>query len=178
MPDTITLIGKRTSATVFCSHLIAIKRSVLFLSIFGPSQEVRAFAQLLVSGEADLTTEKHRIMKTTLGGELSMIPKMDHGYTALYVIPPLTSGVVIGEDEDACFDTYSRILDQLHFVYRDWYEAIFGLSTEIPPLIGNKKCYYTVPNPAHEVVQLVKYGQHGFPPPTANLELQVVSPSQ
>ena len=48
MPQTISLIGHRATATVFCSNLILDNdRLIVLLSAYGPSQEVRAFAQIL-----------------------------------------------------------------------------------------------------------------------------------
>ena len=48
MQPTISLLGQRASATIFCNNLILDNdRLIVLLSAYGPSQEVRAFAQIL-----------------------------------------------------------------------------------------------------------------------------------
>ncbi|ANA41838.1 hypothetical protein A2G06_17020 (plasmid) [Geobacter anodireducens] len=172
MPATISLKGKRATATVFCSNLIMKGRNVAYLTAYGPSQEVRAFAQLLTSGEAELETENTRVINTSFLSNPIMIPKLDNGYTGLYLVPPLSSQLVVGNSEDACFDIYSRILDQQQFVHCDWYSDIFKLAKEVTPEIGVKKCYLTIDNVAHEVQQRIRYGGFSFPASTANLEVE------
>lgn len=172
MPATISLKGKRATATVFCSNLIMKGRNVAFLTAYGPSQEVRAFAQLLTSGEAELDTENTRVINTSFISNPIMIPKLDNGYTGLYLVPPLESRLVIGNSENECYGIYSRILDQQQFVHRGWYRDIFGLAKEVTPEIGVKKCYLTIENVAHEVQQRIRYGGFSFPASTANLEVE------
>lgn len=172
MPATISLKGKRATATVFCSNLIMRGRDVAFLAAYGPSQEVRAFAQLLISGDSELETENTRVINASFLSNPTMIPKLDNGYTGLYLVPPLESRLVIGDSEEECFSIYSRILDQQQFVHRDWYRDIFGLAKKMTPEIGVKKCYLTIDNVAHEVQQRIRYGGFNFPVSTANLEVE------
>jgi len=96
----------------------------------------------------------------------------DNGYTGLYLVPPLSSQLVIGNSEDECFGIYSRILDQQQFVHCEWYRDIFKLSKEVTPEIGVKKCYQTIENVAHEVQQRIKYGAFNFPVSTAELVVE------
>lgn len=172
MPATISLKGKRATATIFCSNLIMKGRNVAFLTAYGPSQEVRAFAHLLTSGEAELETENTKVINTSFLSNPTMIPKLDNGYTGLYLVPPLSSQLVIGNSEDECFDIYSRVLDQQQFVHCDWYRDIFKLAKEMTPEIGVKKCYQTIENVAHEVQQRIKYGAFSFPVSTAELVVE------
>ena len=90
MQPTISLLGQRASATIFCSNLILEDdRLIVLLSAFGPSQEVRAFAQILNDREAPLLKmpgqhEKH----VAVGRTMSLIGKMDNGYFASPPDPP------------------------------------------------------------------------------------------
>ena len=55
MQPTISLLGQRASASIFCNNLILDNdRLIVLLSAYGPSQEVRAFAQILYDKEAPL----------------------------------------------------------------------------------------------------------------------------
>ena len=55
MQPAISLMGQRASATIFCSNLVLEKeRSIVLLSAYGPSQEVRAFAQILLRSGSPL----------------------------------------------------------------------------------------------------------------------------
>jgi hypothetical protein len=171
VPTTISIQGKRTTATVFCSNLIIVDRKIWYLVAYGPTQEIRAFAQLLMSGDSILETQETTVRNVTSFATLSIIPKLDYGYTGLYIVPPLNSGLVVGDSEEECFDIYSRILDQQQFVLRDWYKAIFELAAEVTPITGKKKCYLTAKDVAYEVRQLIKYGRCSFPEPTASLSV-------
>ncbi len=174
MPVTISLSGKRASATVFASNLIMSGRKIAFLTAYGPTQEIRAFAQLLTSGEAELETEGLRQINVSYLGYPCMIPKLDNGYTGFYLVPPLESRLVIGKSKRECFGIYSRILDQQKFVHRDWYEALFELATDVIPTIGVMNCYLTPADVANEVQQQLKCGAFSFPASTANLEVEMV----
>jgi hypothetical protein len=54
MPQTISIQGKRSSATVFCSNLILAGRTLCYLTAYGPTQEIRAVAQMLLSEDISL----------------------------------------------------------------------------------------------------------------------------
>ena len=81
MQPTIALLGLRASASIFCSNLILDNdRLIVLLSAYGPSQEVRAFAQILHDRDAPLQ-EFHdkKSNRVAVGGTLSLISKMDNG---------------------------------------------------------------------------------------------------
>lgn len=173
MPQTMTLEGKRATAAVFASNLILEGNKVILLIAYGPSQEVRAFAQLLNGGDARLEvpeiTRQHNVK---CFGAMRMIQRLDNGYSALYAAP-FGTDYVIGDTEEECFGIYSRILDQSHFVHAAWYREIFNLARELPATIGTKKCYRPKENIKHEVKQFIAYGGFKFPAPTAELEIEV-----
>ena len=89
MQPTISLLGQRASATIFCSNLILDNdRLIVLLSAYGPSQEVRAFAQILYDREAPLLEiPGKKSNRVQLGGTVSLIGKMDNGYSGLYILP-------------------------------------------------------------------------------------------
>lgn len=172
MPQTISIRGKKASATIFCSNIfINNKRQTIFLTGYGPSQEVRAFAQLLESGEATLEAADTTFRNITSIGTLRIIPKFDNGYSGIYIVPAETS-YVVGESEEACFGIYSRILDQHHFVHAEWYKEMFALAEVILPTIGSMKCYRIVTGVENEVQQRLKYGGFKFPESTATIMLE------
>lgn len=174
MQPTISLLGLRASATIFSSNLILDDDRIILLSAFGPSQEVRAFAQILYDREAPLLTfsDKKR-ERVAAGGNVSLIGKMDNGYTGLYILPDRKRRLIVGNSRDECFGIYSRILDQQQFVHRDWYLPLFEMAEELTPAIGNKKCYRYIANVPEEVRNRIKYGGFAFPKPTAGITVEV-----
>jgi hypothetical protein len=190
MPRTISLKGQKASATVICSNLIRDGRKVLFLTAYGPSQEIGAFAQLLSDGEASLylnetcndenTTDNGTpfIQKTLSSSLPQIIPKIENGYSGLFVLPCLTEPVIIGKSPDECFDIYGRILDQQQFVHRDWYQPMFDMATELLPVIGAKTCFQYAADLTHEVMQRLNSGEFSFPEPTADLTVETMAEKQ
>jgi len=89
MQPTISLLGLRASASIFCSNLVLIDdRLIVLLSAYGPSQEVRAFAQILHDREAPLLeVPGKKSNRVAVGGLVSLIAKMDNGYSGLYILP-------------------------------------------------------------------------------------------
>ena len=173
MPETISLRGKRASATIFVSNLIMDQTLVAFLTAYGPSQEVRAFAQLLFDRDNPHLEAPGISQDTAAGGNSFLVSKMDNGYTGLYLTPNPERRLIIGQDTDECFGIYSRILDQQQFVHREWYRPLFDLAEEVEPQVGNKKCYRLIENIPNEVQNRIRYGDFEFPSPTAHFDLEV-----
>jgi hypothetical protein len=173
MPTTISITGKRTSATVFCTNLILHGNSVVFLTAFGPTQEIRAFSHLLTDGGSSLDTGDHVVHKVVCSPNLTLIPKLDHGYTGLYLVTSQVDRYIIANSIAECYNIYARTLDQQQFVHCDWYKKIFSLATEIEPTIGAKKCYLTVENVSEVVQQHVESGDFVLPASTADLEVEI-----
>jgi hypothetical protein len=175
MPQTISLIGHRAAATVFCSNLILDNdRLIVLLSAYGPSQEVRAFAQILYDKEAprlQLTDQKNK--PVSVGGPVSLIGKMDNGYSGLYLLPDPQRRLLIGNSREECFAIYSRILDQQQFVHRDWYLPLFDKAELLVPQIGQKKCYRLLENVPEEVRNRIRYGGFAFPETTTSITVEV-----
>jgi len=175
MQPAISLLGQRTSATIFCGDLILEEnRLIVFLSAYGPTQEVRAFAQILCDREAPLLKIRGRKgMRIAVGGSIGLIGKMDNGYSGLYIIPGCQRRLIVGNSREECFTIYSRILDQQHFVHRDWYHHLFDKAEEILPLVGNKKCCRHIGDVEDEARKHIRDGSFVFPSPTASIMVEV-----
>lgn len=170
MPETISINGKRANATIFASNLINHVSQVIFLTAYGPTQEVRAFAQILLEG-GDIESDACNIKGASLGGIMKIIPGMPNGYSGLYVIPA-GNKYIVGDTDDDCFNILSRVLDQAYFVHRNWYEEISKLNAKLPSKIGTKRCFIMVENLEEEVRNRVKYGSFQFPVVTARLTIE------
>ena len=170
MPQTISIVGKKANATIFASNLIRHTNNIIFLTAYGPTQEVRAFAQILLEG-GDIESDSGNINGASLDGIMKIIPGMPNGYSGLYVIPAGNSYIVGDTDED-CFNILSRILDQAYFVHKDWYQEVADLNAPLDAMIGTKKCNIQVGNLEEEVRNRVKYGSFKFPVATAVLTIE------
>lgn len=175
MQPTISLLGQRASATIFCSNLILEDdKLIVLLSAYGPSQEVRAFAQILYDREAPvLEVPGRKRDRVAVGGTVSLIGKIDNGYSGLYILPGRQRRLIVGNSREECFGIYSRILDQQQFVHRDWYLPLFDMAEELTPLIGTKKCYRHIENVPDEVRNRIRYGGFAFPEPASCISVEV-----
>ena len=175
MQPTISLLGQRASASIFCSNLILDSdRLIVLLSGYGPSQEVRAFAQILHDRESPLLeVPDKKGTRVAVGGTVSLIGKMDNGYTGLYILPDPKRRLIVGNSREECFTIYSRILDQQQFVHRDWYLPLFDMAEELTPAIGTRKCYRHIENVPEEVRNRIRYGGFAFPESTASITVEV-----
>jgi hypothetical protein len=179
---TITLTCKKTAATIFCTNLILYPtKNIVYLKSFGPTQEVRAFAQmfreepeLMIHHDADPDTGNRpfdRVYSVKVFGNLRLIPNLGNGYTGL-VIAPETHNLLISATREECFTHFSRILDQEHFVHREWYEKLFSLAKEVPVSVGEGVCLFfpfekeTVRNAIQE---MLKWRSLSMPAPTEEL---------
>lgn len=173
MPQTISLEGKKATATLFVSNLIYRRlRDVVFLTAYGPSQEVRAFGQLLTEDGTTLKIPEIVTLRVVRSeGLYRIIPNLPNGYSAIYALP-FTKDYLLGDSKEECFGVFSRILDQTKFVHRDWYEELFDVVTEeLPPTVGTKRCYRLAANIEKEVAKRVETGAFRFPASTADLTL-------
>ncbi|WP_224962760.1 hypothetical protein [Geomonas subterranea] len=169
MPQTVSIEGKRANATIFASNLIKHGQSVIFLTAYGPTQEVRAFAQVLLEG-GNIETENARINGAHLGGMMKVIPGFANGYSGLYVIPT-ENRYLVGDTDEECHGIFARILDQAYFVHRDWYADLATLNARLEPVIGSKKCFIVAKDIVNEVQGRVKYGCFKFPAITAQITI-------
>lgn len=170
MPETISIDGKRANATIFASNLIRHTNDVIFLTAYGPTQEIRAFAQILLEG-GNIQCENTRISNAHLGGIMKVIPGMPNGYSGLYVIPT-ENKYLVGDTDEECFNIFARILDQAYFVHRSWYDELATLNARLEPIIGTKKCFIVPNDITNEVTGRVKYGGFKFPATTASITLE------
>lgn len=173
MPLTISLEGKRASATIFASNLMYRRlRDIVFLTAYGPTQEVRAFGQLLSEdGTVLKVPEIITLRSVRCEGTYRIIPNLDNGYSAIYLLPS-AKDYLLGDSKEECFEIFSRILDQTEFVHRDWYEALFELAEELVPTVGTKKCYRLAQGIEQEVSRRVAEGIFSFPGSTADLTIE------
>ncbi len=178
MQHTISLTGQRASATIFCSNLILDQeRLIVLLTAYGPSQEVRAFAQILHDKEPprlEINGTKSRTVSP--GGPVSLIGKMDNGYSGLYLLPGSQRRLIIGNSREECFAIYSRILDQQQFVHREWYHPLFDLAEVLKPRIGAKVCCRLIENVPETVRIRIKQGLFTFPEATIGITVEVQTP--
>lgn len=169
MPETVSIEGKKATATIFTSNLIKHGTAVIFLTAYGPTQEVRAFAQILIEG-GNITTDSDRINGARLGGPMKVIPGLPNGYSGLYVIPT-GNQYLVGDTDEECFGIFARILDQAYFVHRDWYDELAALNARLEPMIGSKKCFIVAKDIEKEVHGRVKFGGFKFPAVTAQITI-------
>lgn len=180
MPQTISLDGKRATATIFVSNLIYRRlRDIVFLTAYGPSQEVRAFGQLLTEDGTTLKIPETVTLRAVRPeGMYRIIPNLSNAYSAIYVLPS-TKDYLLGDSKEECFGIFSRVLDQTKFVHRDWYEDLFDVVVEeLPSSVGTKKCYRLKENIEKEVAERVTSGVFKLPASTADLVLEASDPDE
>lgn len=175
----LTITNKKASATVLCMDLIADNRRVVCLCAYGPTQEVRAFAQILNLGQDSILESEEKkgmgqvhIFQAYCPTLPQIIPKLGEGYSGLYVLPE-SHAYLIGNSTEECFGIFSRILDQKEFVHRNWYGELFPALTE--PLevnIGRKVCFrFHLDKVKAEIPNRVRYGGLKIPPATAHFTI-------
>lgn len=176
----ITIANDKASASVICQDLIlddsvSGARNIFYLNIYGPTQDIRAFAQILaMKGSLECHENAIGPINVWSSHPLRVIPKMGEGYSGAYVTPSSDSSFLIGNSKKDCYQVFSRILDQREFVHRDWYEVLFNeVSTEIEPLVGSKRCWKFRPRDLKsEIVNRLKYGGLTMPPATAHFTIE------
>lgn len=176
----ITISNDKASATVICRDLILDDsvpgaRNLFYLTAYGPTQEIRAFAQILaMKGSLECHGKEDRLINIWSNHPLRVIPKMGEGYSGVYITPSSDSSFLIGSSKADCYQVFTRILDQREFVHRDWYEALFNeVSMEIEPLVGNKRCWkFRAHELKSEIVNRLKYGGLKMPPATAHFTIE------
>jgi len=176
----ITIANDKASATVICQDLILDDsvpgaRNIFYLNVYGPTQEIRAFAQILaMKGALECHDNTIGPINVWSSHPLRVIPKMGEGYSGAYITPSTDSSFLIGNSKEDCYQVFSRILDQREFVHRDWYEALFNeVSMEIEPLVGIKRCWkFRARELKSEIVNRLKYGGLKMPPATAHFTIE------
>ena len=176
----ITISNEKASATIICRDLILDDsvpgaRNLFYLTAYGPTQEIRAFAQILVmKGTLECHGEGLKPFNVWSNHSLRIIPKMGEGYSGVHITPDMNSPILIGNSKMDCYEVFTRILDQREFVHRDWYEELFNeVSIEIMPVIGNKRCWkYRAHEMKSEIVNRLKYGGLKMPSATAHFSIE------
>lgn len=180
MANHIALTGKKASATVFVSNLIVVNKQVRYLTAYGPTQEVRAFAQLLASGEAEAVIEENGVHKERIynlsGRDVRFVTDLGNGYSGVFIIPAADSHLLIGNSQAECYNIFSLILDQQEFVHRDWYPLMFSkIAKEIPTTLGSKRCWQYHPESIPLIIaEALKWDAIMMPPTTAHLVVETM----
>lgn len=180
MKKTVTISNRRSSATLIVEDFIATKGDILLMTAYGPTQEVRCFAQILGSkdGELEVYDGESRLARLNDAKSLQamqLLHKPEYCYSALSITPCSTT-TIIGENEEDCFNVFSRILDQSEFVHREWYRFVWEkVSTGIPAQVGKRICYLYSKSRIDEVVKGgLNYGGIAMPASTVDLTMNVI----
>lgn len=176
----ITIANDKASATVICRDLIlddtvAGARNIIYLTAYGPTQEIRAFAQVLaMKGYLECHGTDSRQINVWSNHPLRVIPKMGEGYSGIHITPAAGSSYLIGSSKQDCYQVFTRILDQQEFVHRDWYETLFTeVTREIEPVTGNRRCWkFLAHDLKSEIVNRLKYGGLKMPLATAHFTIE------
>lgn len=173
----ISLTNNKAGARLLCTNLV-IKgaRELVYLTAFGPSQEVRAFAQVLKdkNGDLDATLNGRQVSKVySLGTNFPVrVVNLGNGHHGVLVVPEEdATRFIVGTSEPECFEIFQRHLNQEQFVHRDWHRPLFDLMPQIKPQIGNLLCYELNYDINHRVKQMLAQGQFRFPDSTADLTI-------
>ncbi len=177
----ITISNDKASATVICRDLFLDDtqpgaRTIFYLTAYGPTQEIRAFAQILtMKGVLECHGKEMRQLNIWSNHSLRVIPKMGEGYSGIYITPSADSPYLIGASKAECYQVFARILDQREFVHRDWYETLFNeVSREIEPVTGNKRCWkFRAHDLKTEIVNRLRYGGLKMPQATAHFTINM-----
>ena len=174
MRKTVQLRGKKAGALIHVSDLIVDRRQVVYFTGFGPTQEVRAFAQLLNSGEAELSlvgdeeTFSLRACRTDFPIQVAKGPE---GHSLIYCLPRDTSYIVAASEQEGR-EVYYRLLEQESFVLREWFPVFFAEVERVEPVVGEKFCLRNSLAVEARVKEGLRKGEFQFPEPTASLILE------
>ncbi len=181
MKKTISIQNKKASATLIVEDFIEslLGKDILFMTAYGPTQELRCFAQILGSKDGTLEinegdTNVRRINNSQCLQTMAILQKPEHGYSAL-VITPTDCSTIIGTTEEECFAVFGRILDQSEFVHRDWYRFVWDqVVKKVDPAVGKRLCYqFRKAEITSSIQGGLQYGGITMPPATADLTLAV-----
>lgn len=181
MKKTVTISNKKSATTLIVEDFIdsPVGRDILLMTAYGPTQELRCFAQILGSkdGFLEITEGDNRILSINQAQclqTMSIIHKPEHCYSALSIVPSTVS-TIIGNSDEECYGIFSRILDQMEFVHRDWYRFVWDkVAISVTPQVGTRSCYIFTKSRIDEVVKGgLEYGGISMPAPTANLTMTV-----
>lgn len=177
----ISIKGKTAAATLLTNNFIERQHGneIIFMTAYGPTQEVRCFAQVLFTKEGDLTVENEengilaRHYKAKTSQTCQILPHISNGYSGLFIIPKATSNIIVASTQRDCYDIFTRIMDQQEFAHRNWYPHLFEKSTtKVESAVGGKACYiFDREKIEHFIVGGLEHGSLQMPPPTAMLNL-------
>jgi hypothetical protein len=173
----ITLKNNRDlGAKIVATQLINENKRICYLEGFGPSSEVRCFAQLLRKGDSDLsvpteTDQVNTIRKTIIPDTCDIrVVALQNDYMAILVVPSNTT-YLVADTEEQLFKLFSRELDQKHFGCKVWYETIYQETMLLHPIIGDKACRVNNIN-VHDVIS-EKLSSNTFAIPTTEHEINI-----
>jgi len=177
----LAITGRKASATVFASNLVVADKQVLYMTVYGPSQEIRAFAQLLMDDGSrvelvqDGEVAHEPALQNIKASNVRLVPHIGNGYSGAFIVPTEDACLLIGDSREECYKIFTRILDQQRFVHRDWYVLMFQeVVREILPLVGSKSCWRYHPKAIETVIKShLAAGTIIMPPATAQLTIEV-----
>lgn len=174
----LTISTRSCGARIVCDNLLVHNRRIVFLTGYGPTQEVRAFAQLL-----KLDVQKNFAAETLTGEAIAEAPykaetshpvwvtKAQDGYSLIHVLPDHDRFVLTKSEEEAR-TIHRRLLEQKHFVHQAWFDLLFQEMPEIKPLVGDMKARVRHLDIQKRIIDGVRAGELTFPSPTATLTVQ------
>ncbi|AJF08270.1 hypothetical protein [Geoalkalibacter subterraneus] len=178
----LTLEGKKAGARIVCTNLVTTGRSkIVYMTGFGPAQEVRAFSHLLNLGKARL--EGRSADGTEVVGMFEAQSLYNVRFTSVgeshfaICVAPEDTQYIAGVSQEQCREIFYRILDQNHFVHPDWYDWMFERlliqPVEVKTRVGHMVCLQNYLNIEKEVYAGIKSGELVMPCPAASIELEV-----
>lgn len=169
----VSLETNKAGAKIVCTGLILDNRGkILYMTGFGPTSEVRAFARLMtreadleVCGEDDSVICRHYSTKTENPVRIARGPE---GQSLVVCVPNHTENILAPTEEQAR-TIYDRILGQQAFVHQDWFAPLFDEMPKLQPIVGSMTAYVTHKNIQKRVEEGLKAGHFQFPAPTTHL---------
>ena len=175
-----TISNTKGGSRIICSDMVLLTNSnIAYFSGYGPSQEVRAFAQHLQKGESRL-----EIIDQEDGGEIfcrySMtsafkirFTTLAQGYAGISVLPD-SEDVIISDTEDESRKIFYSLLSLKYFAHQDWYPALFKSLKKLETVVGNKTGFFNNINIENSVRMGLADGSFVFPESTESLVLEVL----
>lgn len=171
----VSLEEKKVGARIFCTNLFLDNQNVLFFTGFGPTQEVRAFAQLLAhEGTLVVTDEAGANIERIYGARTEnqiWIAKGPEGQSLIYSLPRGTAQI-FAPSEDEARTVFYRLLEQQQFVLKDWFPVLFSELPRLQPTVGSMFGCDSMANVEARVKEGLAAQDFRFPPPTAHLVLE------
>ena len=173
----ITLTENKLGARIFCTNLFLGKheREILYITGFGPTQEVRAFAQLMArESEMEVVSQDGSCLVSSYGVTTKnqvWIAKGPEGQALLYSVPRHMN-MIFAESEQSAKRIYNRLLEQQAFVLQSWFEYLFSELPRLTPHVGSLFGCITHRDIQSRVKEGLLAGEFSIPGSTASFSLK------